>query len=760
MSCRMPKHASHTSVCQRKAYKHPCVYTALKGSLIGALITVGIASSTPAFAQEVNVQETGTQGAATPGTTARVKHAVRAVDTTPKAGASGSKASGNGVAGESSAGDATVKAVTNPKSAKDTQLAEQTSTKGAVGSGMNDASAKAGEVLSKNENQEAKKAQQTRTKDAQADKDNRDADAGADANPPAQDAKNSIAKAHSLTKEEAAKLPGCEAVVDSTDTLYSHVIIRPKGGANKGVISKDLNDDKAKDWSALQDQIKAADIVEFKETIYGYGSLSEMFKGTSIRELKDIDRFDVSNVTDMSFMFYNMECILNFKGLSSWNTSKVSNMSSMFRSTLVRRYDQQGADLYPEFLKNWDTSNVKDMSSMFQSCDGLKDLDFLSKWNTKSVTNMSGMFYWCHSLLNIDGVKDWNTSNVTDMSGMFNECLRSTNACPRGGGNCLLNHKLTSSSSNLDALKKWDVSKVSTFRDMFAGCTTLNDASALANWHFADASKVPLIDLCNMLPQPNEDTPTKYLTSVLTHLKDYKGSVNLANWGLTKLNERQVKDTFGETVPLLIFASEEHDTEQEGADPASTSTPAIYKLKSAKKITLSFSNPTEHKIEFGDFPAVCVIDLYDTNIQDYINAMKQEVDELIKKKIQELKKKYPEITGEYTPTKKVLSPEDLFQTYKLAVNMPPRSVWIKPTKVGNPLQRQLAPAHAKLTPAAHMKLAPAQVKPQAAPHGKRVLAQTSDLMWTTSFACLGLMCGFIASACGLLTRKLTRARTK
>ena len=552
MSCRTPKHATYTSTFQRKTYKHPCVYTALKGSLIGALITVGIASSTPAFAQDANVQETGTQGAATPGTTARVKHAVHSADTVQKAGTSGAKAPGNGAAGAGNADDTAVKTVKTAKSDKATKSAEQASTKTAVASDTSATSTMGG-------------------KDAKADENKSAAQERADTSTPAKDPTNDIAKAHPLTKEEAAKLPGCEAVVDSTDTLYSHVIIRPKGGANKGVISKDLNDDKAKDWSALQDQIKAADIVEFKGTIYGYGSLSEMFKGTSIRELRDIDTFDVSNVTDMSFMFYDMERILNFKGLSSWNTSKVNNMRYMFANTIIRRYDQQGADLYPEFLKNWDTSNVKDMSSMFQSCDGLKDLDFLSKWNTSNVTNMSGMFFWCRSLLNIDGVKDWNTSNVTDMSGMFNECLQSTNACPRGGGNCLLNHNLTSSSSNLDALKKWDVSKVSTFRDMFAGCTTLNDVSALANWHFADASKVPLIDLCNMLPQPDEDTPTKYLQSVLTHLKDYKGSVNLANWGLTKLNEQQVKDTFGETVPFLIFASEEHDTEQEGADPATVS---------------------------------------------------------------------------------------------------------------------------------------------------------------------------------------------
>ena len=45
-------------------------------------------------------------------------------------------------------------------------------------------------------------------------------------------------------------------------------------------------------------------------------------------------------------------------------------------------------------LSNFDTSNVTDMSSMFYGCLNLKSLD-LSSFDTSNVTNMSYMFYIC-----------------------------------------------------------------------------------------------------------------------------------------------------------------------------------------------------------------------------------------------------------------------------------------------------------------------------------------------------------------------------
>lgn len=68
-------------------------------------------------------------------------------------------------------------------------------------------------------------------------------------------------------------------------------------------------------------------------------------------------------------------------------------------------------------LSDWDTSNISDMSSMFSNCYALTYID-LSKFNTSNVNNMWGMFSNCYSLTNLD-VSRFNTSNVTSINEMF-----------------------------------------------------------------------------------------------------------------------------------------------------------------------------------------------------------------------------------------------------------------------------------------------------------------------------------------------------
>ena len=67
-----------------------------------------------------------------------------------------------------------------------------------------------------------------------------------------------------------------------------------------------------------------------------------------------------------------------------------------------------------KFLNNFDTSNVTDMSSMFYGCKSLAAID-LSNLNTQNVTNMSRMFSGCESLKTID-LSNTNTQNVMNMS--------------------------------------------------------------------------------------------------------------------------------------------------------------------------------------------------------------------------------------------------------------------------------------------------------------------------------------------------------
>lgn len=68
----------------------------------------------------------------------------------------------------------------------------------------------------------------------------------------------------------------------------------------------------------------------------------------------------------------------------------------------------------------WDTSAVTNMSSMFSDCTNLKEIPLL---NTSNVTNMYGTFAGCTNLTTIPLL---DTSKVTEMSNMFYRCTNLT----------------------------------------------------------------------------------------------------------------------------------------------------------------------------------------------------------------------------------------------------------------------------------------------------------------------------------------------
>ena len=82
----------------------------------------------------------------------------------------------------------------------------------------------------------------------------------------------------------------------------------------------------------------------------------------------DIGSWDVSNVTDMSYMFRNS---FSFnQDIGSWDVSNVKKMRGMFLSAASFNQD----------ISNWDVSNVTDMNHMFRYSGFNQDI---SKWKIK-----------------------------------------------------------------------------------------------------------------------------------------------------------------------------------------------------------------------------------------------------------------------------------------------------------------------------------------------------------------------------------------
>ena len=181
--------------------------------------------------------------------------------------------------------------------------------------------------------------------------------------------------------------------------------------------------------------------------------MSSMFYGTTSLAIIDaLSNWDTSSVTNMSYMFYNASGLTNIDGASNWDTSKVTNMQYMFRNASnLTNIDA---------LSNWDTSNVTNMSYMFNGAKALTDIDGASNWNTSSVTDMSYMFSSATGLTNIDGASGWDTSKVTSMYAMF----------------------YSTSIASTDALSEWDTSKVTSMKQLFHNAQTLSNIGGLANW--------------------------------------------------------------------------------------------------------------------------------------------------------------------------------------------------------------------------------------------------------------------------------------
>ena len=194
-------------------------------------------------------------------------------------------------------------------------------------------------------------------------------------------------------------------------------------------------------------------------------NMQSMFSGCSSLTSLNLDNFNTSSIMNIKQMFYHCESLITLN-LSSFKTLNVTNMYGIFESC---------KSLTSLDLSSFNTSKVTTMEMMFFGCSSLVSLD-LSSFNTSNVTNMWNMFMSCSSLTSLD-LSSFNTSKVTSMINMFSGCssLTSLNLDNFNTSNVTDMSSMfdgCSSLTNLD-LNNFNTSKVTNMRYMFNKCSSL-----------------------------------------------------------------------------------------------------------------------------------------------------------------------------------------------------------------------------------------------------------------------------------------------
>ena len=187
--------------------------------------------------------------------------------------------------------------------------------------------------------------------------------------------------------------------------------------------------------------------------------------------------------------------------ISSWNTSRFTDTSSMFESTSVSVFNQD--------ISSWNTDSITNASSMFSGATSFTS--DLSNWfSTGSLVNATlltgGIIDIFKNAVAFDGAVDgWDTSNLTSLNGSFQE-----------------------TSSFNQSLGSWDVGNVQFFIDTFNG-SKLFVGLGLPGWNTSSA--VSFSGMFNGASAFNQDLSSWDISSLTSASDMLTGTaISQSNW--------------------------------------------------------------------------------------------------------------------------------------------------------------------------------------------------------------------------------------
>jgi surface protein len=256
-------------------------------------------------------------------------------------------------------------------------------------------------------------------------------------------------------------------------------------------------------WSTMEEAFEGASNLELAANdtpdLSGVESTTYMFAGASslTADASSIGSWNVSNVTNMSFMFFGSDSF--DQDISGWNVSNVMKMQFLFNSATnfnqdIGEWDVSdvtnmrsmffNSDSFNQDISGWDVSNVTNMGAMFaEAVDFNRDI---GSWDVSNVTNMSGMFRTALSF-NRD-INPWDVSNVEDMDGMFQNARNFNQDIGSWDVSSVtdMNEMFEDAKSFNQEIGGWDVSNVTDMGSMFSRADSFNQD--LSGWDTSDVT--------------------------------------------------------------------------------------------------------------------------------------------------------------------------------------------------------------------------------------------------------------------------------
>ena len=212
----------------------------------------------------------------------------------------------------------------------------------------------------------------------------------------------------------------------------------------------------------------------------------------------DINTWNTSNVTDMSSLFIGKSTFNS--DISNWDVSNVTDMNNMFNRAYAFNQD----------LSNWNVSNVIYMYSMFAAAAAFNGPIFdipagssvnntnsmfsgainfnqpIGSWDVSLVSNMQNMFQ--NATQFNQNISNWNVSGVNNMSRMFQSATNFNQ--PIGNWNTsnvtIMNSMFENATQFNHDISNWNVSKVGIFQSLFYGASSFNQP--IGSWDVSSVS--------------------------------------------------------------------------------------------------------------------------------------------------------------------------------------------------------------------------------------------------------------------------------